>query len=508
MIDLSIQFMLRNTIFSKLFFCLPLLFLFIYCIDIYFTVPNADDYDFFLWVKKFGFLGFQKYMYLHQNGRFVAAFFIACYSTLFNLFHIYWVFPLCFFILFYASFFLFVKVFFTYLEARISVLENMACAGWLSLFFILVCKELSSFLFWMPGVINYQLVVTFFILGITGLLKYQLTKSRRILLLSLVCFALCSGVHELFFLLSMPGLLFYLIINVKNSTERNTVLLTILVVLIPFLISFFSPGTSLMRQAHTNPTNEGILSIFSNALLRVVFLFGYLLTVPYLYIGLVIVYIGFYYLNSSRLSSFFTKIKLWFLTFGLVLQPMFIFIITVKSFSSGLPERADNLLLIQASVFLLLIAAKLGMESNIQPSLNPSFLSAALFVLLFSSCLSSQNIINGFKGVISGYIYKEISQSRFRNLKSYNGTKNLYLTNYHDELDSFYIKKYNKKMPLKLLKIAELNNIILFSDAYDLLEGQANSFRHYNNIDTLKTPSTISFSDTLIYLPISKNGFH
>lgn len=499
--------MLRNTIFSKLFFWLPLLFLFIYCVDIYFTVPNADDYDFFLWVERYGFCGFQKHMYLHQNGRFVASFFIACYSTLFNLIHIYWIFPLCFFILFNVSFFLFIKVFFKYLEIRISVLENGAYAAWLSLLFILVCKELSSFLFWMPGVINYQLVVTFFILGITGLLKYQISKSSTTLLLSLICFALCSGLHELFFLLSMPALLFYLIINVKNTRERNTVLLTILAVLIPFLISYFSSGTSL-RQAHTSTINRGILSIIFNALLRLVFLFGYLLTVPYLYIVLVIGYTGFNYLNSSRLSSFFKKVKLKYLILGLVLQPMFIFMITIKNFSSGLPERAENLLLIQASAFLLLIAIKLGLESNVQLSLNLSFLFAILFALLFFLCISSQNIINGFKGMISGYIYKEISQSRFKNLRSYNGTKNLYLTNYHDELDSFYIKKYNSKMPLKLLKIAELNNIILFSDVYDLLEGQTNSFRHYNDIDTLKTASRISFSDTLIYLPVSKNGFH
>lgn len=499
--------MVRKRTLSKLFLFLPLFLLFIYCIDIYFTVPNADDYDFFLWVEKYGFWGFQKHMYLHQNGRFIASFFIACYSTFFNFIHIYWIFPLFFFTLFFTSCFLFVRVLCSYLQIGISVAKNAAYASWLSLLFILVCKELSSFLFWMPGIINYQLVITFSILGFTALLKYKLSKQRSALLLSCFCFALSSGLHELFFLLTTPGLLFYFLVNRKNRTERKIAMLIIIAITIPFLISYFSLGTGL-RQAHISSINSGIVSIILNAFLRVIFLLGYLFTVPYLYIVLVITYIGFNQINSFRITSFFRKFRLIYLISGLVLQPMFIYMVSIKKLSSGLPERAENFLLIQATVFLILIAIKLGVESNVQNSLNPSFIYSLSVTLLFFTCVSSQNFIDGCKGMISGYIYKEISQSRLKNLKKINTTNNLYLTTYRDELDSFYINKYGKRIPLKFLKIAEQNNIIIFSDVYSLLEGQANSFRHYNDIDTLKTPSRISFGDTLIYLPTSKDGSH
>ncbi len=121
---------------SKTVLWLPLFFLLVFCADIYFTVPNADDYDFFIWVNKYGFFDFQKFMYLNQNGRFVSAFSIACYAALFNILHIYWIFPLLFFILFYSSIAFFINVFFSYLRIYIARLTRYSYAAYLTLFFL------------------------------------------------------------------------------------------------------------------------------------------------------------------------------------------------------------------------------------------------------------------------------------------------------------------------------------------------------------------------------------
>jgi hypothetical protein len=121
-------------------------------------------------------------------------------------------------------------------------------------------------------------------------------------------------------------------------------------------------------------------------------------------------------------------------------------------------------------------------------------------------CICSPNFINGIKGIFAGYYYKQISEARVKNVENRKGITSLHLTDYKDELGSFYKIKHNKPMPVKLFSIANKKEIILFRDVYDLLTGQNNSFRHYHNIDTLKTPFSIAYGDTLIYLSEKKHA--
>ena len=492
--------------FSKLVLWLPLFFLFIFCVDIYFTVPNADDYDFFIWVDKYGFFDFQKFMYLNQNGRFVSAFFIACYSVLFNGIHSYWIFPLFFFILYFSSIVFFIKVFFECLRINIISLTKYSYAAYVTLLFILVCKEMSSFLFWMPGIINYQLPVTFLIFGISCIIKCLFAKNKISLITGLTCIALASGCHEMIFLLITPGLLVFIILYLKNKNLRNILILIFFSILIPFLISILSPGTT-NRQVELNTNDTSIINLVAGSLIRVVFLFSNLLAVPYLYIVLALVYIFFIKINNPEIKAALKNLNIKVVIIVAALQPLFIFLLTMKKFGSGLPERVDNLLLIQLTIFLLLIAIKSGVDTF---SLNSIFYRSALgriFIsLLIFLCICSPNFINGIKGIFAGYYYKQISEARIKNAENKNGITSLHLTHYENELDSFYKKKYNKRMPDKLFSIANKKQIILFRDVDDLLGGQNNSFRHYHNIDTLKTPFSISYGDTLIYLSVKKHA--
>ncbi len=491
---------------SELILWLPLFFLLVFCVDIYFTVPNADDYDFFIWVDKYGFWGFQKFIYLNQNGRFISAFFIACYAALFNVLHIYWIFPLIFFILFYSSVVFFINVLFKYLRIDVTPLTKYFYAAYLTLLFILVCKEMSSFLFWMPGVINYQLPLTLLIFGITYVIKYLLNKNRIFLIAGLTCTAFASGCHEMILLLITPGLLVLIILYLRNKALRNILMLIFFSVLIPFLISVFSPGTTL-RQVEFRANDLNFLSLVTGSFIRVGFLFSNLLTVPYLYIVLVLVYLFFNKVNNLEIKAVLKRVDIRLMIIVALLQPLFVFFLTMKKFGSGLPERVDNLLLIQLTIFILLMAMRMGVDNfkinfiAFQPDLKRIFISLLIFL-----CICSPNFINGIKGILAGYFYKQISAARIRNAESKNGISSLYLTNYEEELDVLYMEKYNKRMPDKLFHIASKKEIILFRDVYDLLTGQNNSFRHYYNIDTLKTPFSIAYGDTLIYLSAKKHA--
>ncbi len=495
-----------KTISSRIFLWLPFLFLCIFLIDFFFTVPNADDYDFFLRIKDFGFFGFQKFMYLHQNGRFVASFFVACYSGLFNIIKVYWIFCFLFFGLLYFSLFFFVNAFFGCLSIKSKVLNRCSYAAWLMLLFIAVCAELSSFIFWMPGVVTYQLPISFLFFA-AGFLMQAVSQKNTFFLVTGLCFiALASGCQELIFLLAAPPLLVLSAINFKNKLLRTTFFFIFLSLLIPFLLSFYSPGTS-ARQTAAAVAPVSLSAIISGSVLREIFLFAHLLTTGYLYVVLIVVYFiaG---ANRQKLNLYLKGFPLYIMVLITVFQPFFIYSVTLKSFNSGLPERADNLLLIWATFFLLLIVIKSGSNKSAQYLFDKMPYQKKIFLsLLTALCICSSNINDGVKAIIAGYFYKQITAERLTEVRLKNGVRTLSLTNYADELSLYYRKKYGTQMPSKLFNVAKRNDIILFRDVYDLLIGQNNSFRIYNKIDTIKTPAAIGYKDTLIYLPQVKNGF-
>ncbi|MBA2563040.1 MAG: hypothetical protein H0V14_09050 [Chitinophagaceae bacterium] len=212
-------------------------------------------------------------------------------------------------------------------------------------------------------------------------------------------------------------------------------------------------------------------------------------------------------MNTPEIKAVLKNLNIKVVIIVAMLQPLFIFLLAMKKFDSGLPERVDNLLLIQLTIFLLLIAIKSGVDTSglnsipYKPALTRIFISLLIFI-----CICSPNFINGIKGIFAGYYYKQISEARVKNVENRKGITSLHLTDYKDELDSFYKKKHDKPMPVKLFSIANKKEIILFRDVYDLLTGQNNSFRHYHNIDTLKTPFSIAYGDTLIYLSAKKHA--
>jgi hypothetical protein len=337
-------------------------------------------------------------------------------------------------------------------------------------------------------------------------MRYSLAGNKVLLVMGLTCISLASGCHEIIFLLISPGILVLIILYLRNKVFRKILILIFFSALIPFLISVFSPGTT-SRQVELSTNETGFLNVITGSLIRVGFLFSNLLTVPYLYIVLAFVYIFFGRINNPKIKAALKRTGIKLIITVALLQPLFIFFLTMKKFGSGLPERVDNLLLIQLAFFVLLTAMKLSVNNfkinsmAFQADLKRIFVSLLIFL-----CICSPNFINGLKGILAGYYYKQISEARIKNGGNKNGIQSLHLTNYENELTTFYKRKYNKPMPEKLFSIANKKEIILFRDVYDLLTGQNNSFRHYHNIDTLKTPFSIAYGDTLIYLSAKKHA--
>ncbi len=247
-----------NIILISLLSCFILMF----CILGFFNHPQSDDYSFALALKQFGFIGAQKYWYLHWSGRFFANFISSLQPITAKIWFIYKILPSVLILTLVFSIYYFIKPF---LKIKNNNLYSVIFALSIVLIWLIQTPALAETLYWFTGSVNYILPIPFLLFLISMLFKYKSKVTFKQSILSFIAILILLGSSELYliFVIFWIGLWLFLRIQFKNFKFIDGFLISEFLILVAFvLISSGNQYRSSIVDTCQNPIGVISYSLF------------------------------------------------------------------------------------------------------------------------------------------------------------------------------------------------------------------------------------------------------
>ena len=396
---------------------------------------QGDDYI-CNWLRQdYGFWGMQKWIYLHNTGRYTSSFLAALASEKDLIFRAPWLFPVLLITAEVAAFF----VFFHYVF-RTSLPYTLFLAASALLVNANLLPEPSSAFYWFSGAATYQVPFVLFILLVTSM--YALVKKRTVLnlLVSVLLVVLITGSNEMSALIITPSVLvtsFFLYRS--NRIHGRDALWIAIAGILSLVILFVSPGIHYRQSILPDPE---ILMTFPATLAWAMFSIWELFTEPCFWaVAALMFYLG----NTGIIKLRIPRPLLWQLT---AIQLLALAAVLYSTHGS-IPLRMLNVY--TAFNAILIFAAIASFAAGLRPvfhedaMLRPWIMAMLTAVILFSAITGSI-----FQSYLAAPFAKQVQDQWISSIREASGKGSTFIAmpSYQESIDSL-VNGSNLKVVMK-----------------------------------------------------------
>lgn len=414
----------------------------------FFNHATADDFYYGFTMHKYGFEGYQHFIYTHWDGRFVQTFITAMFVKNDFLFSHYFVHSLLLLALNIVSAFTLMRATFRYIFKEERGLFFIAFISFIFVALELACMpEISTYLFWFSSAITYQLPVIFLQFEIAFLiLLFHSPKNKSSIYAGLIALliVLTIGLNELFLavqLLIFLGILFF---NLKNKKIINC--LFVFAYLLSAIILVFAPGNK-VRMGVIDPKGffVGVFAVCYHSTETI----WYIFKTPFFWLACFIVFI---YAQTKRhlldKNAFIEKLnaKNWLLPVGIIIFLAAAILLPVIALKGGvIPDRYINALICCFIPLLLIQVFFAGITINAGMIL-PGKIMKRIFIysLIIIGLLCNSFIVDAYKSIMIAPVYHSVMSERETELKQASSTNKIAVVNdYNLAINKLLKEKYN-----------------------------------------------------------------
>jgi hypothetical protein len=231
----------------------------------FFNHPSADDFNYSVVVRQYGFWGAQYYWYTQYCGRYFSTFLLSLNPLTVGSFMIYKLMSFVLIIISFSSFYLFVNKLFN----KSKITEKLYITFFVFFSFILMMPSLTEGYYWFTGAYSYQTgnIMTLFLFAL--LISNNEKPSRWKFILSAIVVAFLAGTNEYSLLFLVLMLLLINIISFLRFKKVNYYYLTLFIIsVIGFLVDYFAPGNT--YRASFDPGKHQFLFSLKSSLIQAV----------------------------------------------------------------------------------------------------------------------------------------------------------------------------------------------------------------------------------------------
>ena len=369
-----------------------IMFLFGLAILSFFNHACADDYIALTWNHQYGFIGYQKQVYLHWGGRYVSNLLASAFSYHNFLISHYYFHTLLLLSLTFVSVFYLIKVANRYLLSNSSNFgQRLTISAIVCVNMYVVYPELATGLFWFSSAITYQtsIVLLVLLLGVCISLFECSPKMRPFFFVFLLLLIiLINGTNELAVLLSGVMLLWFAFIN-KDRLKQWWLFVAVIALfyLSSFAFMSMAPGNK-ERLALFGNTGYHIPYAVATTLFRIFLVYWNIFQSPLFWVSILAIFIYGYHIQlkgTDRNRHLVNSKRIWALVFGWTVV-FFAFLLPILVISNGsIPDRALNLLGFASMLVFFIISLYWGMGNGYHSQLtflsNPKVLPILLLAL-------------------------------------------------------------------------------------------------------------------------------
>lgn len=207
----------------------------------FYNNPSADDFNYSVNVRQYGFFKAQYYWYIHWCGRYFSTFLLSMNPLVFGSFVGYKLVSFFLIIVSFTSFYIFADRLFK----NSSRFEKFYIAVLCFSSFILLMPSISEAYYWMAAAVSYQsgniLTLFLFILIVSNYEKPSLLKK----VISIILVGAIAGTNEYSMMIIVLILLFInILVLIRKRKLEKFYLLLLIIALIGSLIVYFAPGNT------------------------------------------------------------------------------------------------------------------------------------------------------------------------------------------------------------------------------------------------------------------------
>ncbi len=435
----------------------------------FFNHATADDYFALYNEQKYGFTGFQQFIYMHWGGRYFSNLIAAIFSTNGFLVHHYYVHTLLLVALTLIASYIFVCVVSRYLiNNAIVIRERIILASLLTILQFAIFPELSTALYWFSSAVTYQTsVILLMLLVATTIKMLQETNGKTISVLfaiQIVLVLACNGSNEVSAIFSGVLMLILLILYKKKfNAHLGKIIILALIYVLSIIAVIIAPGNRERMTVLEGKDVNIVLSVVS-AFYRVFVVYWNLFLSPLFWASMAAFSLYAIYIrdrifilrhHKTNLKTIVLFITIWSIVLLIVLIPILLL-------SNGsIPDRALNVLSAITLLVFIMVSFYMGlciMDKNVKQLLAHHQLRITVATVLII-CIVTNNTSREIAGsLMSAVPYHHAMLQREQILKDASGktdtvklisidTAMLYTINNSSAGKKAMLKEWMKKKP-------------------------------------------------------------
>jgi len=453
----------------------------------FFNHPCADDYMCAIHLRKYGFAGYQSYIYNFWGGRYTATFIGAVCALNNFLYTHYYLHSLILIVLnILSSVFLLNTINIYVLKERFIERNLLLLALIFAALEITVLAQPSTYIFWFSSAVTYQLPVILiqWQIGLWILLLHSKRLSAYVLLPLLV--VVINGFNELFVVAEFFMIAIVFASRQHKQLSKTFLWLTAMIYVVSALIVLLSPG---IQSRATNVLPKGIvigIVVWGYHIAEVAW---NIFRQPLFWLSAVTTFFAGNYFTYKNVDVFILSIyskKKWLIPFFVAVFIAVTVAIPMIGLKGGvIPERYLNAV-IEITVILLLIYSFIA-GTALKENISLLFIKAKyVWMLLFCVLILANNYTaEAYRNIIAAPLYSSIMNERETTLKEAANTKNIaYIKSYNTSLQQHLQKEYNRHTQTWLQLIKEKPSFLFFQDDIDL-EKNYPTLKEYYQVDSI-----------------------
>ena len=439
----------------------------------FFNHATADDYFALYNEQKFGFIGFQKFIYMHWGGRYFSSLIAAIFSANGYLVHHYYVHTILLIVFTLIASYIFVSVISRYLINKAIVKrERIMLAALLTILQFVIYPELSTALYWFSSAVTYQISVILLMLLVATTIKILQEKSSKttaLLFFFLILLVLaCNGSNEVSAIFSGVLMLIILILYKKKfNAHLGKIIVLALIYVLSIIALIIAPGNRERMTVLEGKDVNIVLSVISS-FYRVFVVYWNLFLSPLFWVSMASFFLYAIYIrdrifilrhHKTNLKTIVLFITIWTIVLLIVLIPILLL-------SNGsIPDRALNVLSAFTLLVFIMVSFYMGlciMDKNVKQLLAHQQLRITVATVLII-CIVTNNTSREIAGsLISAGTYHRamLQRTQILNEASINRKDTVQLTtidnamlndvNTYSAGKKAMLKEWMKKKPLLL----------------------------------------------------------
>ena len=457
----------------------------------FFNHPGADDYMCAIHLRKYGFAGYQSYIYKFWGGRYTATFIGALYASNGFLYNHYSLHSLLLIVLNILSSVFVLNALNTYILKESFIKKNLLL---FSLIFtaleITVLAQPSTYIFWFSSAVTYQLPVILIQcqIGLWVLLVHTKRNTTRsfvyVLIPSLI--VIINGFNELFVAAEFFMIAFvFIFLKQHKQLSKIFTWLIVTIYVASALIVLLSPG---IQSRATNVLPKG-LAIGTLVWCYHIAEAGWnIFRQPLFWLTALTMFFAGNYYRQKNSSTFLLKAnqRKWLLLFFIALFVGITVAIPVAGLKGGIiPGRYLNAV-IEIIVPLLMIHFFIA-GTAIKENISLFFIKAKwqITILFCVMLLANSYIAEAYRNLISAPLYNNIMNEREATLKSASAAKDVaHINSYNTALEEHLQSRYSRSTQTWLMLIKERPSFIFFQDDLDL-EKNYPTLKEFYQVDSI-----------------------